>query len=126
MRVTYTHWNRRRSRGVIAKLAVVVVSPGVHVSVAAQGQRIIAPGADLRVGEILRCVCRLLHHDRCNLVGLCPIAKLAILIVAPSIRVSVAAHRQRKIEVTVLRTVNLIKLDATASIWRGNGGLLPA
>ena len=68
--------------GAIAELADVVESPGVHVSVTAQGQRILVSGADLHVGEILwqvriRRAIRHLHHDRLILVGFRPVAELA-------------------------------------------------
>ena len=45
--VAYVDRDSRISCGVVAKLAVAVVSPGVGVSVVAQGQRMLASAADL-------------------------------------------------------------------------------
>ena len=95
----YRNWIRIIAAGsVVAELAIVVISPGVNVSVAAQGQRILISGADLHVGEIrwpvgIRLGIRLLHHDRCSLGFGCPIAELAICVVSPGVGVPVTAHR---------------------------------
>ena len=79
----------------VAELAVVVVSPGVGVSVAAQGQRMIVSGADLHVGEIRRRACRFPHHDRRGLSGACSsVAELAVVVVSPGVGIPVAAHSQ--------------------------------
>ena len=95
----YRNWIRIIAAGsVVAELAIVVISPGVNVSVAAQGQRILISGADLHVGEIrwpvgIRLGIRLLHHDRCSLGFGCSIAELAICVVSPGVGVPVTAHR---------------------------------
>ena len=102
--VRYLHPDRRRPVAgacPVAELATAVVSPGVGVPVAAQGQRMIVSGADLHVGEILwqvriRVAVRLPHPDRRSPVAACPVAELAILVAAPCVGVSVAAHSQGK------------------------------
>ena len=86
----------------VAELAIAVASPGVNVAVAAQGQRMIASGADLQVGEVrwqvrVRVAVRHPHHDRRILLGGRPsVAELAIGVVSPGVGVPVAAHRQGK------------------------------
>ena len=86
--------------GVVAELAEAVVSPGVHVTITAQGQRMPTSSADLHVGEIRRQVwipllIRLLHHHRRRpgVFGR-PVAKLTIRVVSPGVCVPVAAHGQ--------------------------------
>ena len=85
----------------VAELAIAVVSPGVGVPVAAQGQRMIFSGADLQVGEVLgqvrvRVAFGCLHPDRRIPAGARPVAELAIGVVPPGVGVPVAAHRQGK------------------------------
>ena len=98
--VAYAHRNMRIRFRVIAELARAVVSPGVCISVTAQGYRMPASGADLYVGEIrwqvwIRLAIRFLNHDR-RISGVFgrPVAKLAIRVVSPGVRVPVAAHSQ--------------------------------
>ena len=94
---------RRRIAGTrpVAELTIAVVSPGVGVAVAAQGQRMPASGADLQVGEILgqvriRLAIRLLDYDRCSPLSGRPVAELASAVVSPGVGVAVAAHGQGK------------------------------
>ena len=92
------HFDRCRPGGSVvrpvADLAFAVFSPCVGVAVAAQGQRMPTSGADLHVGEIHRCVCRLRHRGgRVPLVGLVD-AELAIVVASPCPGVAVAAHSQ--------------------------------
>ena len=129
------HPDRRMPLGgrPVAELAIAVVSPGVGVAVAAQGQRMIVSGADLQVGEILgqvriRVAVGRLHPDRRIPVGAgCPVAELAIAVPSPGVGVPVAAHRQGKTIAVVFSSADLAEPDAPAgAVRRGDGGGFPA
>ena len=98
--VAHAHRNIRIAGAVVAELAIAVVPPGVDVSVAAQGQRMLASGADLHVGEIRRQVRVCLavgrpHHDlRIPAGGRPSVAELAFAVVSPCVGVPVAANGQ--------------------------------
>ena len=121
--VAHAHRNSRvAAAAVVAELATAVASPGIHVSVAAQGQRMRAAGTDLHVGEIRRRACRLPDHDRRSPIGGRPVAKLARTVVSPGVGVPVAAHRQGKI----ISVADLVESDVLIIGRRGDGGLLLA
>ena len=116
----------------VAEPASVVVSPGVGVAVAAQGQRMIGSGADLLVGEVLgqvrvRVAVGCLHPDRRMPFGGRPVAELAIAVVSPGVGVAVAAHSQGKTREGVFYTADLVEPDALAgAVRRVDGGGFPA
>ena len=100
--VAHAYRNRRIRPSVVAELAVLVVSPSVYVSVAAQCQGMVGSGADLHIGEILwqvriRVAVRRLHSDRRSLAGSRPVAELAVAVVSPCVGVPVTADGQGKI-----------------------------
>ena len=83
--VVHAHRSIRRAGGVVSEPAIAIVSPGIYVSVAAQGQRMPSSGTDLYICEIIRQVrirraVRLLHYDRRSPVGSRPVAELAIVV----------------------------------------------
>ena len=81
----------------VAELATAVVSPGVGVTVAAQGQRMRVSGAYLHIGEIRGRAYRLTHFDRGSLaVAGRLVAELAFAVVSPCVGVPVAAQGQGK------------------------------
>ena len=107
----------------VAEPAIGVVSPGVNVPVAAQGQGMKDSAADLHVGEVRWRVCRLPHFGRRTLVGVRPVAELAIAVVSPGVGVPVASHCQG----IIVSAPDLVESDAPAgAVWRGDGGGLVA
>ena len=116
----------------VAELAIVVVSPGVGVPVAAQGQGMPPSGADLQVGEVLgqvrvRVAVGRLHPDWRMPVGGCPVAELAIGVVSPCVGVPITAHSQGKTIAWVFSSADLVEPDAPAGAFRrGDGGGFPA
>ena len=88
-------------------------------------------GADLHVGEIrrhvrVRLAIRLLYHDWRSPGGGCLVAEPAILVVSPGVCVPVTAYRQGKTFEIVFSSADLAEPDASAGVWRGDSGLLPA
>ena len=109
----------------VAELPVVVEPPGVHVAVAADGQRMVAAGIGLHVGEIHRCACRLWHRDGRVLLDGRAVAELAIPVLSPCVGVPVAAHSQRiprQITIYVSSATDLVEPDAASGYWWGDGG----
>ena len=89
---------RNRRIASAAELATVVASPGVGVSVAAHGQRMIASGADLCGLQSFALVCgaggvaHVYRNRRIHIVTTGVVAELTLVVPSPGVGVSVAAH----------------------------------